>query len=291
MDPSPDKTLLTRPMRVLTANIYNYEADYARRGPVLRDAVRALDADVMAFQEAGWRREPGGMHQVEELLAGLGYHIHHQFDGQSAAPTNNGNCIASRWPMTECELLMLPVTPRAAGYPYAALAAVIHAPLLIGDFRFICNKPAWRLDHELERETQAVALAEFAQRMGRGGGDFPTVIAGDFDAAPDSASIRFLTGRQSLGGTSTHYLDAWEAAGDGSGGETWVYDNPLAAALAARVVPQPIHRRRIDYILMASPMLSRRAARFVSCRVALNVAVEGVWPSDHFGVLAEIEGV
>jgi hypothetical protein len=37
------------------------------------------------------------------------------------------------------------------------------------------------------------------------------VLADDFDAAPDSSSIWFGTGRQSLDGFSVAYQDAWEA--------------------------------------------------------------------------------
>ena len=40
----------------------------------------------------------------------------------------------------------------------------------------------------------------------------PTLIAGDFNAAPDAASIRYLTGRQSIAGRSVHCHDAWETA-------------------------------------------------------------------------------
>jgi len=38
------------------------------------------------------------------------------------------------------------------------------------------------------------------------------VLAGVLDAPPDSASIRFWTGKQSLDGTSVAYRDAWESA-------------------------------------------------------------------------------
>lgn len=48
----------------------------------------------------------------------------------------------------------------------------------------------------------------------------PTIIAGDLNAGPDAASVRFLTGRQSLSGRSVHYHDAWPVAGDGPG-HTW----------------------------------------------------------------------
>jgi endonuclease/exonuclease/phosphatase family metal-dependent hydrolase len=53
------------------------------------------------------------------------------------------------------------------------------------------------------------------------GRDMPVILAGDFDAAPDSASIRFWTDRQSLEGTSVAYQDAWEAVHPGCAGHTF----------------------------------------------------------------------
>jgi len=40
----------------------------------------------------------------------------------------------------------------------------------------------------------------------------PTIIAGDFSAAPDAASVRFLSGLQSLAGHSVYYHDAWSVS-------------------------------------------------------------------------------
>ena len=60
---------LDRPIRVLTANIYNYTAPYAVRMRLLRTEIEKLDPDLIAFQEAGCM--PGKEHQVKQLLAGL----------------------------------------------------------------------------------------------------------------------------------------------------------------------------------------------------------------------------
>jgi endonuclease/exonuclease/phosphatase family metal-dependent hydrolase len=59
-----------------------------------------------------------------------------------------------------------------------------------------------------------VAITELDARQR---GALPTVIAGDFNAGPSAASIRYLTGLQSLAGRSVRYHDAWAIAGEGSG--------------------------------------------------------------------------
>ena len=53
------------------------------------------------------------------------------------------------------------------------------------------------------------------------------VVAGDFDAMPDSASIRFWAGRQSLDGTSVCYRDAWKLRHPGAPRPTFSSENPL----------------------------------------------------------------
>lgn len=280
----PAQSSAWRPLRVFTMNIWNFDGPYEKRQQLLRAGIRKLAPDLLAFQEAGL---DGARDQVRELLQGFGYHIRHQFDRQPHRPCNNGCCLASRWPFELVELLSLQVTPNCANHPYAALAARVAAPEPIGPLLFVCAKPSWELNRERERELQAVALDRMIRRHARRG-DFPSIIAGDFDATPASASIRFLTGQQSLEGRSTHYLDAWQQAGNGSPGYTWTFRNKFAAGLIDQCLRQPRHERRIDYIFLGSPHDYDRFARLRACRLALNRPRSGVWPSDHYAVYAEI---
>ena len=72
------------------------------------------------------------------------------------------------------------------------------------------------------------------------------VLAGDFDATPDAASMRFWRGRQSLGGMSVCYRDAWHDAHPQEPGHTFTPDNPMVAEGS-----WPLERgRRIDYVLV-----------------------------------------
>ena len=276
-------------MRVLTFNMLNIEADEPRRRPVIAAGIQALQPDVIGFQEAAYGPLAPGGHQVRTLLDGLGYQVLHQFDGDPSPNQIEGTCIASRWPVTLVEQVRYPETDRLRGHALGAQLARIDAPDPIGPFLFVNNKPAWRLDHEYERETQAVQLVGAIEKHSRRDW-FPTVIAGDFDAAPDRASIRFLTGRQSLHGYSTEYWDAWESVQGNSDrpGFTWVIDNPLVVPVAERLCgDRP--RRRIDYIFVANRSMQDRPARITACQVVLDQPVDGVWASDHFGVLADIE--
>jgi len=270
-------------LRVLSMNIWTFSAPYEKRMKLLRAGVERLSPDLMAFQEAGYA---DGRHQVAELLDGLNYHIIHQFEYGVSLGRDNGCCIASRWPMKEVSVVPLNVTENAQRYPYCLLIARVSAPTPVDEILFVCAKPSWEWNREYERELQAVILAETVLSR-TNPSDFPPIIAGDFDATPEHASIRFLSGKQSLAGKSVHFRDAWAEAGDGTGGYTWSWQN----GYTANRLHQRHHCRRIDYIFLGSPHNFEQYAAFTTCRVEMTEPVCGVWPSDHYAVYAEIETV
>ncbi len=132
------------------------------------------------------------------------------------------------------------------------------------------------------------AIAEHVKREAPVGG-LPPVVVGDFNAEPEAAEIRFMTGLQTLarpGGTprSAYFADAFAWAGqpatDGLGPTFDRTKNPYAAY--AREPP-----RRIDYVFVRGPDDHGRGEP-LSARVVCTEVEEGVAPSDHYGVLAEI---
>nr|WP_157988105.1 endonuclease/exonuclease/phosphatase family protein [Jiangella endophytica] len=109
------------------------------------------------------------------------------------------------------------------------------------------------------------------------------VVAGDMDARPDSASMRFWTGRQSLAGNSVAYQDAWEFSNPSDPGLTFTTDNPLVTSDWRR-----ISGRRIDYILLRCPNHAPAAATIASCRRLFDEPTHGTWASDHFGLTCDL---
>jgi hypothetical protein len=91
-----------------------------------------------------------------------------------------------------------------------------------------------------------------------------------------------------LAGRSAYYHDAWAVAGDGPGW-TWSVDNPNAREVIDQIVRQPNHRRRIDYVLIGSWHAHPGAhCRVKSAELAFDTPVDGVWPSDHFGLAVDV---
>jgi hypothetical protein len=69
-------------------------------------------------------------------------------------------------------------------------------------------------------------------------------------------------------------------AGEDGAGHTW--DNANAYA-ALDLEPN----RRIDYIFVGFPARTG-VGRLTSCRLVCNDQKDGIWPTDHFGVYAEL---
>jgi len=261
-------------LSVLTLNLWNTSGPYEQRRELIRGWIARLQPDVIGFQEA---LRGASFDQMVELLDGFGYPF-----GTYApavpfwedAGLEFGNAVASRWPFAAAGVCPLP--DAGDDERRVALSTLIEAPF--GLVPFTCTHLNWKLHHGWVRERQVVALAGIARRY-RAETDFPPILVGDFNAEPESAEIRYLTGLQSLEGRSVHFVDAWRRQGSGDPA-TWSNRNAYA-----RTALEP--DRRIDYIFCGPPR--RDGVGLVEeCRIVCNEAEDGVWPSDHFGVFARL---
>jgi len=267
-------------IRVATQNIWRHHEDWPRRRAVLRQGFSALEPDLVAFQEA---LVDGDYEQPRDVL-GSGYHFAHQ---QAREDDGSGVSIASRWPIGEMRELdeRERVRPHPNNFNCGTLVAEIRAPEPIGPLLFVNHIPSWPLDFELEREVQTVAAARLVDEM-VDDGPAHVILAGDMDAEPDAASMRFLRGLQSLDGTSVRYRDAWDATHPGEPGHTFSPENPMVTTGEQGDWALELGRR-IDYIFVRcsdhGPTLDVR-----SCERLFDEPVDDAWASDHFGVTADL---
>jgi endonuclease/exonuclease/phosphatase family metal-dependent hydrolase len=260
-------------LRVITINVYAHHANWPARLTVLRDAFRELSPDIVCLQET---MKSDDTDQAMEIL-GPDYHIVHS-DARSEA--GDGISIASRWPITGShELELKPVSNRTAAFACTTLIATTEAPAPFGTLAVANHFPDYQVDHEYERERQtaivAAALRGYAEKNDH------VLLMGDLDAETDSASLRFLAGKRSHAGTSVCYINCFDAAHPGEPGDTFTPDNPLA--------PRHWPYRRIDHIFIRCGKNGQPTLGIVDCRVVLNEPADGVWPSDHFGVMADFQ--
>jgi endonuclease/exonuclease/phosphatase family metal-dependent hydrolase len=261
-------------VRVVVQNLWGIRGDWDARRAVLASGLRRLEPDLIAFIEA---IKTADYDQVFDLL-GPDYHVLHQ---QEREPDGQGASIASRWPLRDAHELDLNVTPRTGDFACTTLIAEILAPEPFTPLVFANHVPNWQLQFEYERELQALAAARFLEEL-VGERDVHVVLGGDFTSDPDAANVRFITGRQSLDGTSVCYRDAWESVHPGERGETFTRANPLLADW-----DWPF--KRLDYIFVRCGLHGGPTLEIKSCERIFDEAADGVWASDHFGVVADLE--
>jgi endonuclease/exonuclease/phosphatase family metal-dependent hydrolase len=254
-------------VRVATLNLWGRNGPWPDRLALIRAELGRLSPQLVGMQEV--KRDEAC--QATEIAEGLGYEIAYS-PALSREGVTLGNALLSRLPIREHRTLALPTAPgietRALLY---ARVGTDHGELPV----FVTHLD-WQGDHGAARLAQARFIAARAAELGA---DLPPVIMGDFNAEPDSDEIRYLRGLHVADGESVRFSDAWVWGGDGTAGETFSRANDYART--ARVPS-----RRIDYIFTGGDDLLRGEP--VHTEVAFAAPHDGVWPSDHFGLVSDI---
>jgi endonuclease/exonuclease/phosphatase family metal-dependent hydrolase len=259
-------------LRLATLNTWGTRGDWAARRPVMADQFRMLDADVLTLQETILT---DGYDQARDVL-GDDYHLVHQRERE---PDGQGITTASRWPVGQVLEVDLHLTDRTRGFASTTLICEVLAPEPVGRVWLANHLPDWQLDHEHERQLQAVAAARalerlVAQRPGH------VVVAGDLDAEPSATSVRFWTGQHALDGLSVCYRDAWVSSCPDDPGHTFTPDNPHSA-------DWDWPNRRIDYVLVRCGLHGGPTLRIRRCARTFDGPRTTV--SDHYGLVADLE--
>jgi endonuclease/exonuclease/phosphatase family metal-dependent hydrolase len=233
--------------------------------------LRAIDADVVGLQEASTGRHRGNV--PARLAAALGYQYVHApaatrpFGSEhmrravaSVLGFTEGPAVLSRFPITRWRAYELP----RCGRPFD-VRVVLAVEL---------ETPAGRLTafsaHASGDVCHARAVADLVRAHA---GPLPAVVMGDFNAAPMSPAVRLLT-------HEAGFVDAFERVNPAAPGFTDGQDVEATRATADQ---------RIDYVFLAPGR--RVPGEVVDSRVVLDEPSGPArvrWPSDHYGVLAEI---
>ncbi|HEX5657839.1 MAG TPA: endonuclease/exonuclease/phosphatase family protein [Polyangiales bacterium] len=272
-------------LRVLTLNIWHREAPWERRRELIREGILALDPDIIGLQEVlQLRAGELVQNQAAELLRDTPYQFVYGAASSLGPGFEFGNAIASKFPIGEPLVIRLP--GEETGETRSLVHAVVATPL--GDVPVFATHLNWKLHHGSVRLRQIDAiLALMAEKFPIGdafppvGETFPPILMGDFNAEPESDEIRFLRGFATREGRSVFFADAWAYGGDGGPGFTFDRKN----AFAARSHEPP---RRIDYIFVRGPDSKWRGEPLKTTLAFTEPSEDGVWASDHFGLLTEL---
>jgi endonuclease/exonuclease/phosphatase family metal-dependent hydrolase len=260
-------------LRVLTLNIWNKQGPWADRARLIRRGLESLAPDLVGLQEV-LHHDAEPIDQAQELAAGLGYHVAYASAWHIGGGLQFGNAVLSRWPIGAADNFPLPGEPGVESR--ALLYARCDAPF--GAIPVFCTHLDWKFHHGYLRERQVAFIAERVHELAPTDG-FPPILMGDFNAEPDSDEIRFLRGLHTLRGRSVYFADCFGLAGEGAG-FSFAGSNAFA-----RKLREP--DRRIDYIFVRGPDRQLRGEP-LAARVVFTEPEGEIFPSDHYGVLAEI---
>ncbi|MET8830580.1 endonuclease/exonuclease/phosphatase family protein [Streptomyces sp. NPDC004610] len=283
-------------MRVVSWNLWWRFGPWEARQKAVLATLRELQPDIVGLQEVwdadgegeedGGRDRDGGRVNLADWLAGeLGLHALY---APSSAPerwqrrigdprVGVGVAVLSRWPVIESATLPL-AAPADLDDGRLALYARLAAPG--HEVPFFTTHLTSAPYGSAVRVGQVSALAGFVAGH-RGGTAFPPVVTGDFNAVPDSDEIRLFGGHRTAPPVPGQtFVDAWAYADPAAPWATWDSANPYVALGG-------LPSTRIDYIHVGPPGPGG-LGRVLAVRRGGDGPQDGVWPSDHAAVVADL---
>lgn len=242
-------------LTVVTLNLWHDQQDWPLRRALILEELRRLHPDVICLQEV--LQHATLRNQAHDLADSLGHQVTFSSVDPETSVKRYGNAILVRHPVLEASWKALD--------PAGDYRTVVHARIV---FR---GHPVdifdTHLHHTAEgagiRAEQVRDLLDYVQqRRGKG----PAVLAGDFNApvsAPELQPVAYW------------FLDVFGSLHQNAGQDTVATLNPAMGHA----------RRRIDHVFVSRngrPTLVPLSSDIVFDRPA----ADGVWPSDHFGVVA-----
>lgn len=271
-------------LRVATLNLWNKSGPWKKRMAITAAAIDRLAPDLLGLQEVLCLETPTGtLHQAAEV-AGDREFVYGAGHDLSAGwiPSDQrlifGNALVTPHPIREHRTHPLPGAD-ISDQQRSVLHAVVDLPN--GPVDVFVTHLNWKLDEGHVRELQVKALAALIAREAPDDGRYPPILMGDLNAEPQSDEIRYLLGFTTLGEPrSVRFADVWQYAGPAP---SVTFDGSTNAFAAQHHEPP----RRIDYILVRGPH-PKGHGRPIAVRRVFDEAVEGIHPSDHYGVMADL---
>lgn len=247
-------------VKVLTLNILHDLESWQGRAPLIVEGLVTLQPDIIGLQECLLR--PDRAHwiaeQMNDRLSGPAYQV---FQARKTGRLSRIEAIAvlTRLPVREQERLTLRSGNRVAqrvrvGLPDGHLLDFINTHLH--------HPPA----EDALRVRQARRILDWLAKVN---GADAIVLAGDFNATPDEKSVQMI---------QNNFLSVFKAL---NRPEPVTFGTPLAGLSA-----QPVPQKTIDYIFV-SPNVRVLSAQRVFDRPHPDFPY--LYPSDHFGLCAELE--
>ena len=256
-------------LRVMSLNVLHGFPHFEylpQRLDLVAEEIRDRQIDVALLQEVPWTPRLGSGAQYLAERTGMNYVYLRANGNRWTIFFEEGEAILSRYPLVDVDHVEL--EPRAGFFEHrVALQATVETPS--GPVRLFVTHLT-NGDPGVNRQ-QAASLLAFVSAEP----DLPAIVAGDFNAPPDSPQVRMLSER---------WTDAFRAANPDEAGLTCCVDDLTAG-------PDEPLEERIDYVWLVPGAKGRLQVVEAERVLDRPSAVEGgwLWASDHVGLLVVVE--
>lgn len=267
-------------LRVATWNIWGRFGDFRGRQSAIASTLQSLSPDLVGLVEIWWDESES---QLEQLGERLGYQHRAQAEIGLVEGVPWGVGVLSRLPIATTERIEF-ANPLSGQPPGVALVAKVEAEP--GAFDFVCMCE-WGLTWSpLGAGANSDRLPSFQALSGALAGrrrPVAPILVGDLNAPPEARDIRALTGKEPQLEMAMTFVDSWEFVHGIQGGFTAdAFANP-------HLHGTPFGRHRVDYVMTGAGVEFERLWRVNDASVFGQSGDAGAPPSDHYGVLAELE--
>jgi len=250
-------------LKILTLNTWQERGPWQERWEIIFAGLKSYSPDIVAFQEVF------NMKWADEVQKRSGYpHL-------VKSNHDSGLIFLSKYPVKKSECIILKTKSTYEDYlRYCHFALFVIGKKRLNGFN---THLSWQLLDDETRLKQVEEIRSFEALKSIGGwfhfgAPRSAFIAGDFNSSSNKPAIESV---------KSVWDDTFAIANPLDDGLTWNYTNPFAERARARM-PE----RRIDYIFTSQLI---KGAIGSSKVVFDQPDSNGIFASDHFGVMTEIE--
>lgn len=254
-------------VRVMTLNIWNYNQPWGARRDLIAACIDRAAPDVIGLQEIRVEEERSPDDQARQITALVREQYHHVYRPAMTYGRDplreEGLAILSRWPIAAWDAVELTRDPAddSDRHQRILLRADLQTPAGVLHF--------FNTHWSLSERARLRNATEVGAAVGRLAGAAPVVLVGDLNSRPDGGARTLFEPSDS---GEVLLRDAWTDLHPGEPGFTITSDKPA---------------HRIDYV--AYDLGGERFGRLLDIRLVCTEPTDGIFPSDHIGIVADFE--
>jgi endonuclease/exonuclease/phosphatase family metal-dependent hydrolase len=241
-------------MKIVTLNTWGTDGPYEKRWEVLIEELMRLNPEIICLQEAF---DPELAENIQEAVGCPNVFM----------SLRSGLAILAKFELSNEKTLAYQTQSPTESYLREMISSVIKTE--IGDLLVATTHLSWKSKDKFVRIEQVKELIATTKD-----GNAGIILAGDFNDVPESPAIEELK--------HSGFKDIYEMLHPNKNEHTWDNRNPF---IQTHKVKFP--DRRVDFLFFDEALLKKRKPK--KCEIVFNRAnSEGIYPSDHYGVFAEL---